>query len=316
MSEAGWTVGFLICEKGLGGRNKGYLVLLWIRPKLFFYLFFFNFPRTGKQGNISFLQAQHAKLPAENNLTAPSSCSVKSTFSVLSCLSIAHLGFPGSCRGSQSHSSPAHLACSCPVSPAPGPPRLPGPHSPAWGLPSHSCPSTHTPAALGTAGGPSWVQLGLSSLSALEEKQGEPQGLWLSQGSALGEPQSTTAGSGDPVHLTESLFNMNVCRETFLIQQKSTSSQASGMHGWLLQNKRNGSGRQTSCKISLTFTLFVSSQSHFPWRQIYGHGEEKYILFFIVALAVEKTSTEGNGSSVQDSRVQFIPAWKNLSLIS
>lgn len=50
---------------------------------------------------ISFGQSQHAKLPPGNNFTAPSSCWVKSTYLVLSCLLIIHLG----CQVSPAHSS-------------------------------------------------------------------------------------------------------------------------------------------------------------------------------------------------------------------
>lgn len=60
---------------------------------------FFNFPWTGNWENISFWQSQHMKLPPGNNLTARSSCSVKSTFLVFSCLLISHLAFPSSCQG-------------------------------------------------------------------------------------------------------------------------------------------------------------------------------------------------------------------------
>jgi len=54
--------------------------------------------------------------------------------------------------------------------------------------------------------------------------------MWFSLGVSSWEPWSTAAGSGDPAPLTESLFNINACRETFLIQQKSVSSHVSGMH--------------------------------------------------------------------------------------
>lgn len=89
--------------------------------------FFFNFPWTGNWENISFWQSQHVKLPAGNNLTAPSSCSVKSTFLVLSRLLIAHLGFPSSCRGSPAlcPAQPAWLASPQPCLPAPAPAATP-----------------------------------------------------------------------------------------------------------------------------------------------------------------------------------------------
>lgn len=112
LSEAGWRVAFLICEKVLVGSRKGYLVYSKSNNKSFF-----NFPRTGNWENIAFWQSQHMKLPPGNNLTAGSSCSVKSAFLLLSRLLITHLAFPSSCQAPQPCAPTAALApCSQPCS--------------------------------------------------------------------------------------------------------------------------------------------------------------------------------------------------------
>lgn len=159
-----------------------------------FIFYFFNFPRTGNWENFSFGQSQHVKLPPGNNFTAPSSCWVKSTFLVLSRFLIIHQG----CQGSPLHSSASLLL-----------PQQRQPSSPAHSSWSQT-PNSHKRAqgfqAPDWGDWPCWA----FRLSSLEEKDGEPWGIWLPQGLSFWEPWSTSAGSGALAHLTEHLFSVSV----------------------------------------------------------------------------------------------------------
>lgn len=169
LSEAGWRVAFLICEKVLVGRREGYLVLLRIKQKILFLI----------SHELETERIFHSDNP--------------STWNFLQEITSLHAA---AAQWNQ-HSWYFH-ACWSPTLLSPAAARVPQPcactarahpHSPA-ATPSHSSTTCHTSLISKLLGSSLWRQ-NLPSLSALQQKAGKPWSMWLSSGLDCWESWST-----------------------------------------------------------------------------------------------------------------------------